>query len=138
MVTITLKGRRIPLLYTVLEMKEIQEQIGPLGKAIDMILGRNPDDKEDTSQFGGPEHLGNLAKLIMILGNAGLEEEGQEADLTEKKIMRAIKPAEMLDVINACMDALNEGMTSEIPEEKNTGPVDVTLEEINKKKETES
>ena len=44
MITIRLKGREIPLIYTVLEMKQIQEEIGPLARAIDMILGRNPDD----------------------------------------------------------------------------------------------
>ena len=38
-------------------------------------------------------------------------------------------------MVNACFDAMNEGMKSEIPEEKQNGPVDVTLEEM-KKKET--
>ena len=37
--------------------------------------------------------------------------------------------------ISICMDAMTEGMASEIPEKKKTGPVDVVLEEIQKKKE---
>ena len=135
MVTINLKGRTVPLLYTTWEMKQIQEELGPLNRAISLVLGRNPDDKEDTSRYGGAEHLDAAAKLIRILGNAGLEEAGEPGDLTNKKVLRALKPADLAEAVNACMDAMNEGMTSEIPEKEEEGPVDVTLEEMNKKKE---
>ena len=137
MASIQLKGREIPLLYTVYEMKQVQEEIAPLDRAISLVLGRNPDDKEDKSKYGGAEHLKAAATLIRILGNAGLEEAGEAPDLTEKKIMRGMKPADLILSINACMDAMNDGMTSEIPEKEETGPVDVVLEEINKKKEKE-
>ena len=135
MVTINLKGRTVPLLYTTWEMKQIQEELGPLNRAISLVLGRTPDDKEDTSRYGGAEHLDAAAKLIRILGNAGLEEAGEPGDLTNKKVLRALKPADIAEAVNACMDAMNEGMTSEIPEKEEEGPVDVTLEEMNKKKE---
>ena len=135
MVTINLKGRTVPLLYTTWEMKQIQEELGPLNRAISLVLGRTPDDKEDTSRYGGAEHLDAAAKLIRILGNAGLEEAGEPGDLTNKKVLRALKPADIAEAVNACMDAMNEGMTSEIPEKEEDGPVDVTLEEMNKKKE---
>ena len=138
MTKITLREREIPLIYTVLEMKEIQEEISPLGDFQYVILGRNKDDEEDTSRYGGPEHLNAVAKLIRILGNAGLEEAGETPDLTEKKILRSMRPGELVDAISACMTAMSEGMASEIPEEKPEGPVDVTLEKINKKKEKES
>ena len=134
MITITLKGRTIPLLYTTYEMKTIQEEIAPIGEAIPMVLGRNPDDKTDMSRYGSAEHLGAMAKLIRILGNAGLEESGEEPDLTDKKVMRALRPAELAQAMNRCMDAMNAGMESEIPE-KDSGPVDVTLEEMKKKEE---
>ena len=137
MTTINIKGREIPLIYTVWEMKQVQEEIGPLSQAISMVLGTNPEDKEDTSRFGSAEQLAAAAKLIRILGNAGLEEAGEAADLTEKKILRALKPAEFAQVINACMDAMNEGMSSEIPEGPK-GKVDVMLEKLQKKKETDS
>ena len=136
MASITLKGREIPLLYTTYEMKTIQEEIAPLSRAISLVLGRNPDDKEDMSRYGSAEHLGAAAKLIRILGNAGLEEAGEAPDLSDKKVLRALKPAEMVTAVNACMDAINEGMTSEIPPKEEEGPVDVTLEEMKKKKET--
>lgn len=138
MKTITLRGKEIPLLYTVFEMKDIQEEIAPLGKFQYAITGQNPDDKEDNSRYGSPEHLNAVAKLIRILGNAGLEEAGEAPDLTDKKVMRAMRPAEIMNYIQACIDAISEGMASEIPEEKPEGPVDVTLEEIQKKKVRES
>ncbi len=138
MVTITLKGREIPLLYTTWEMKQVQEELGPISKAIKKVLGRNPEDENDMSLYAGAEHLAAAATLIRILGNAGLEESGEAADLTDKKVLRALKPADLAEAVNKCMDAMAEGMRSEIPEKKQEGPVDVTLEEMNKKKEKES
>ena len=134
---ITLKGRKVPLLYTTYEMKAIQEEIGPLGKVPYMIFGMDPDNKEDTSRYGGAEQLEAIASLIRILGNAGLEEAGEAPDLTNKKIMRSLKPKELMDTVQICVEAMNEGMESEYPEKKPEGPVDVTLEEINKKKAKE-
>ena len=134
MAKIVLKGREIPLLYTVYEMKQIQDDIAPLSRAISMVLGRNPDDKTDTGRYGSAEHLEAAAKLIRILGNAGLEEAGDAPDLTDKKVMRAIRPSELADMVSACIDAMNEGMASEYPEKEDDGPVDVTLEEMKKKK----
>ena len=133
--TITLKGREIPLLYTTYEMKAIQEEIAPLSEFQYVVFGRNPDNSEDMSRYGSPEHLEALAKLIRILGNAGLEEAGEAADLTDKKVLRALKPFELVDAVSACFGAINDGLHSEIPEKKTEGPVDVTLEEMNKKKE---
>ena len=133
MVTIKLKGREIPLLYTTYEMKQVQEELGPISRAISLVLGRNPDDKNDKSRYGTPEHLGAAATLIRILGNAGLEETGEAADLTDKKVMRALKPNEVGEAVGVCMNAMAEGMKSEIPEKEEEGPVDVTLEEMKKK-----
>ena len=137
MASIKLKGREIPLIYTTYEMKTIQEEIAPLSRAISLVLGRNPDDKDDTSRYGSAEHLEAAAKLVRILGNAGLEEAGEAPDLTEKKIMRAIKPNELILMANECLNCMTDGMLSEIPETPQEGPVDVTLEEMEKKKETE-
>ena len=137
MATITIKGREIPLCYTVFEMKQVQEEIGPLSEVISLVLGRNPADEDDTSAFGSAKHLEAAAKLIRILGNAGLEEAGEKPDLTDKSVMRALKPMALFPTINACLDTMNESMESEIPKEEKTGPVDVVLEEIEKKKETD-
>ena len=137
MVTINLKGREIPLLYTTWEMKTIQEEIAPNDKIMLLVTGRNPEDKTDMSLFGGPDHLKVIAKLIRILGNAGLEEAGEAPDLTDKKVLRGLKPNGLVEAVNTCINAINEGLMSEIPEDPDAGPVDVTLEEMNKKKEKE-
>lgn len=138
MVTIQLKEREIPLFYSVYEMKQIQEEICRLGDLQYVIGGRNKDGDEDTGGYGTPEHLNAIAKLIRILGNAGLEEAGQAPDLTDKKVMRALKPKDLIEMMNACVEAMHEGMESEIPVKENDQPVDVILEEINRKKDKAS
>jgi hypothetical protein len=136
MVTITLKGREIPLLYTTWEMKQIQEEIAPMAGAIDLLVGRDKDG--NNGAYGGAKQLDALGKVIRILGNAGLEEAGESADLTDKWILRALKPQNLTEAVNAVMNAFTEGMASEIPEKVKDGPVDVTLEEMDKKKEAEA
>lgn len=138
MATITMNGREIPLLYTSYEMKVIQEEVAPLGKIMDLIMGKNPDDEKDISRFLSPEHLKTLGEMIRILGNAGLEYNGEKPDLTEKKVLRALRPIDVDKAIIACLEALDEGMASEIPAEETTGPVDVVLEEIKKKEPKEN
>ena len=138
MASITIKGQQIDLLYTTYEMKKIQEEIAPLGKAIKMLAGINPENEEDKDYAIGAERIGVVAKFIRIMGNAALEEAGEEPNLTEKSIMRRMKQGELREAAGACMEALSDGMESEIPEKEQKGPVDVTLEEINKKKEKES
>ena len=136
--SITLKGREIPLYYSTWELKTLQEEIGPMQTAIRLVLGRSAEDEDDTSSFGSAEHLKAAATLIRILGNAGLEEAGEAPDLTEKKILRAMKPAELVGMVSECLDVMNEAMASEIPAKKEEGPVDVTLEEMKKKEQKES
>ena len=134
MESIRIKEREIPLIYTVLEMKEMQEEIGPLSDLNYIVCGRNKEDPTDQSRYGTPEHLTAIAKMVRILGNAGLEEAGEEPDLTEKMIMRGLKPWELVDAVSTCMRAMTDGMKSEIPVPKKKGRVDVTLEEMNRKK----
>lgn len=138
MKSITLKGREIPLSYTTEEMLTIQEEVAPLNRAILLATGRNPDDEDDQSWFGSAEHIRTITAMARILGNAALEEMGEKPDLTDKMIRRMMRPDQIGEMVNAVLDAMAEGMQSEIPKEVKTGPVDVTLEEIEKKKETES
>ena len=107
MTMITLKGREVPLLYTVYEMKLIQEEICPIEDFSYKILGKNKEDDKDQSFFGSPEHLEAVAKLVTILGNAGLEEAGEAPDLTAKKVLRSVKPLQFSGLVSACMNAMN-------------------------------
>ena len=134
MVTIHLKGREIPLLYTTLEMKMIQEEIGPMNKAVNLIMGRNPEDDDDTSLFGGAEHLNALGKTVRMMGNAALEENGETPDLTDKWVLRNMKPALILPFAIATMAEINEGNMMEAKRE-DKGPVDELLEEEQAKKQ---
>ena len=133
--SIKLKKREIPLAFTVLELKQMQEEIAPISELNNVIFAINKDDPADNSAYATTEHLNAVAKMIRIMGNAGLEEAGEAPDLTEREIMRALKPSDIWRALKACMAVMTEGMVSEIPEENSDEPVDVTLEEINKKKE---
>lgn len=135
MASITLKGREIPLLYTTYEMKAIQEEIAPLQEVIAKISGKADDDDNEMSLYGSPGQIEALGKMIRILGNAALEEAGEEPDLTDKKILRWMKPTEIVPAIQECVNAINEGNKSEIPEDEEKGPVDKTLEKLKKKDE---
>ena len=138
MVTINLKGREIPLLFTSFEMKMVQEEIAPNEKLLSLLSGVDPDNPDsETMKAGSAEHLNIVAKTIRIMGNAGLEETGEEPDLTNKKVLRSLRPADLVKAVAACVDAFNDGFKSEIPEGQDEGPVDVVLEEMNKKKEKE-
>ena len=114
MITFTLKDREIPLYFSACEMVDAQKQIAePVSRIVKIILGKNPDDPEDTSQFGSANHLNAIAKLVCILGNAGLEETGEEPDLTVKDVLRKLKPAALSEIVSACLDAMNEGIDQE-------------------------
>ena len=57
MASIKLKGREIPLIYTVYEMKQIQEEIGDLSSVLYRVTGRDPKDENNTDPYGGVDHL---------------------------------------------------------------------------------
>lgn len=127
--TITLKNRVIPLAFTCQELLDIQLEIAtPFRDAISIVLGRNPKDKKDSSKMGSNEHLTAAAKLVRILGNAGLEESGQEADLTDKKVMRMLKPADVAEAVNVCIDVINDNMSNEPIEEQPEDPENTPTE----------
>ena len=134
MAHITLKGRKIPLIFTMMEMKAMQEEICSLDDLQYVLFGRNRDDENDMSGYCSAEHLGALAKALRIMGNAGLEEAGETPDLTDKIIMRSLQPRMIGEACTACMAAIGEGMASEIPPKEAEGPVDVGLQEIEEKK----
>lgn len=130
MVTIQLGKREIPLVFTVLELRDVQKTVGPIMEIQDKL-------KE---VFEKPEEIDTLGNLIVILGNAGLEEAGENPDLTLKKVLRAMKPHQINSMINSCMDALLEGMLTENgqreKEAAEDGPVDEGLEMLTKKNES--
>ena len=140
--TIRIGGREIPLFYSTYEMIKMQQEIGCTAFQLnDAVFGIKKDDEDEDSQvrFGvvtDAEKTEKLGTLIRILGNAGLEEEGQEPDLTDKWILRHIKPGMIMVYVIALIAVLTEGnrIESTKPDEEK-GPVDEGLEEENAKKQ---
>ena len=144
MTEIKIGGRVIPLSYTAFEMIAIQQEIGCTAFQIrEEVFGLRKVEKEDDPN-AEPEiyfdvvkdtnKIEKLGKLIRILGNAGLEEKGEEPDLTDKWVLRHMKPVLILPYAIAAMAEINAGNQMESKPEEN-GPVDVNLEEERAKKQ---
>ena len=140
--TIRIGGREIPLFYSTMELISIQDEIGCTAFELnDTVFGIKKDEEDEDSQvrFGvitDAEKTKKLGTLIRILGNAGLEEEGQEPDLTDKWILRHIKPGMIMVYVIALIAVLTEGNKIESTrKEEESGPVDEGLEEENAKKQ---
>ena len=143
MTEIKIGERVIPLMYTTYEMIAIQRDIGCTAYELrDKVFGFVQDEDENNVEHTvtrlevatDPEKTAKLGTLIRILGNAGLEEQGKEPDLTDKWILRHIKPGMVLAYAVAVMAEIVDGNTPEQKQEE-TGPVDETLEEQNAKKQ---
>ncbi len=142
MTEIKIGGRTIPLLYTTFEMIAIKEEIGCTSFQLkDEVFGIHQEDEDDPTSIRidvgtDAEKTKKMCKLIRILGNAGLEENGEEGDLTDKWIMRHMKPAMILPYAVTVMAEIAEGNKMESPKaEEETGPVDEGLEEQIAKKQ---
>ena len=140
--TIKIGGREIPLFYSTMELISIQDEIGCTAFQLnDAVFGIKKDDEDEDSQvrFGvvtDAEKTKKLGTLIRILGNAGLEEAGKEPDLTDKWILRNIKPGMIMVYVIALIAVLTEGNKIESTrKEEEKGPVDEGLEEENAKKQ---
>ena len=131
--------REIPMMLSTAELIDIQEQIGcTVGQLRDEVFGVELNFETEEVKFGvvsDTEKLKKFAKLIRIMGNAGLEEAGEEPDLTDKWILRHIKVPMIAPYVVAVSAVINEWMYTEISQKKKDGPVDEILEEENRKKE---
>ena len=140
MAGIKIGGREIPLLYTTYELVEIQEAIGCTGHQLrDEVFGIHLADEDDPSSVvfdcvTDGTKTKKLGTLIRILGNAGLEEQGEEPNLTDKWVLRNMKPGLLLVYALGAFAVINEGNRMEAKEEE-TGPVDEGLEEQQAKKQ---
>lgn len=140
MTEIKIGGRVLPLSYTAFEMIEIQKQIGCTAFQLkDEVFGIRQEDEDDPQSIRidvikDPERLEKMGKLIAILANAGLEENGQEPDVTYKWVLRNMKPSLILSYAIATMTEIANGNMMEAKSDE-TGPVDEGLEEERAKKQ---
>lgn len=142
MTEVKIGEKTIPLFYSAYEMTAIQKEIGCTAFELrEKVFGIRQTDEDDPDSIvldvvTDPEKLEKLGTLIRILGNAGLEEKGEEPTLTDKWIMRHMKPAMIIAYAIAAMAEINEGNRMESPDmEGDRGPVDEVLEEQNAKKQ---
>ena len=139
---IRIGGREIPLYYSSREMIDIQKDIGCTAFQLnEEVFGIHLEDEDDPSsiKFGVMTDGGKLekfGKLIRILGNAGLEEDGKEPDLTDKWILRHMKPGMVMVYVVALVAVVSDGNQIEsITPKEEGGAVDEGLEEQNAKKQ---
>ena len=140
MTEIKIGGRQIPLFYSTYEMIAIQKDIGCTAFQLrDEVFGIKQEDEDDPMSIRmevvtDPAKTEKLGTLIRILGNAGLEEKGEAADLTEKWILRNMRPQMIMAYAIAAMAEITEGNKAEVPQDEKQGPVDEVLEAENAKK----
>lgn len=131
--------REIPMMLSTAELIDIQEEIGcTVGQLRDEVFGVEINFETDEVKFGvvsDKEKLKKFAKLIRIMGNAGLEEAGEEPNLTDKWILRHMKVPMIAPYVVAVSAVINEWMYTEVSQKKKDGPTDEILEEENRKKE---
>ena len=136
---IKIGGREIPMALTTFELIAIQDEIGcTVGQLRDEVFGIEHNLETDEYKFtvvNDKEKLKKFGTLLRILGNAGLEEAGQEPDLTDKWILRHMKPAMIMAYVVVATAVINDAMKMETAENQESGPVDEMLEEENRKKE---
>lgn len=139
---IIIGGRNIPLYYSTYETIAIQREIGCTAFQLnDEVFGVETIDEEKDRTMDNirlkvandPDRIEKLGKLIRILGNAGLEESGAEGDITDKWVLRHMKPAMVLIYAVGVMTVISQGNMMEAKEEKK-GPVDEIKEEEDAKK----
>ena len=133
MAELQIGGREIPLHYSTFEMIEIERALGCTAYELNSkVLGLRQTDEDDPTKvemdiFRNPDMKENLGKLIRILGNAGLEEAGETADLTDRWVLKHMKPGMVMIYAVAVMAVVNEGNQMEMKKE-DSGPVDETLQ----------
>ena len=135
---IKIGGRTVPMALTSYELIAIQEEIGcRIGEIRDKVFGIEVNLETDEYKFrlmDDPQLMKRFGTLIRILGNAGLEEAGEKADLTDKWVLRHMKPLEVMGFVVDVTQVINDAMHTEAAG-KEEGPVDEVLEEENRKKE---
>ena len=140
--------RSIPLFYSTYETIAIQREIGCTAFQLnEKVFGTETIDEEKDPTLDNirltvdkdPDKMEKLGILIKILGNAGLEENGQEPDLTTKWILRNMKPVMIPIYAMVAMTVIVNGNIMEAKEEKpKAEETDVILEEENAKKQPEN
>lgn len=114
--------RKIPLYFGMREFNEIEETVGNLGNIKELIME-------------GKERGKNLTAVIRILGNAGLRQAGEDADITEDFLLDHMDPRVIMAYQIAVIACMSRDENSQaVTEEREDKDRDLVLEEIAAKK----
>jgi hypothetical protein len=118
-----INGREIPLRFRMPEFMQIEEEIGNLGEIRELI-------------YEGKKRIRNVIAMVRIMGNAGLKEKGEKADITDEWLTEHMKPFELMKYQSALIECINAESESEALKQKNEEEErDLVLEEIEGKKD---
>ena len=109
----------IPLRYTMRELAAMEEAIDTMDQFRDLILK-------------GKQRLRNMTTAIRIMGNSGLEKNGEKGDLTDDWLLDHLDPRQIKTYQIAVLGAFTDGFEMEYKQE---GRRDLVLEELERKKE---
>ena len=122
-ITVIIGERKIPLRFRMDQFIEIEETIGNLGEAKELIMK-------------GKKRLRNLVTMIRILGNAGLKAAGEKPDLTDESLKENMNPHALIAYQAVVLGCLTKESISQAAQENNENTErDLVLEEINEKKD---
>ena len=117
-VTIEIGGRQLPLVFDMAAWCEIDERVGAVQDLGELL--------------SGPGSVRIVNRVAAILARSG----GAE-DVTEEWILKHASPRQLGEMSMKVTEAISVGFGMEAKEGEAGGEVDVTLQEINKKKEPE-
>ena len=127
MTELTIGKRKIPLVFDMDSWIEIEENVCALSRLNEVVGQHNMQGRKS-------DMLRSLVAMVRIMGNEGLELDGQPKDLTDEWLKKNIRPGQMLDIKVAVITEIDKGMRLETVEYKENEERDLVLEEINKKK----
>ena len=116
-VTIEIGGRQLPLVFDMAAWCEIDERVGAVQDLGELL--------------SGPGSVRIVNRVAAILARSG----GAE-DVTEEWILKHASPRQLGEMSMKVTEAISVGFGMEAKEGEAGGEVDVTLQEINKKKRT--
>ena len=131
MTELTIGKRKIPLVFDMDSWIEIEENVCALSRLNEVVDQHNMQGRKS-------DMLRSLVAMVRIMGNEGLELDGQSRDLTDEWLKKNIRPGQMLDIKVAVITEIDKGMRLETVEHKENEERDLVLEEINKKKREET
>ena len=131
MTTIKIGGRKIPLYFNLDAFFEMAENGLTLASVRELFSKEAQMDRY-------LDVLKAVITLARILGNQGLEMNGEDRDLTDEWLRKRIRPGQLINLKIAIATEVDAGMSMETNERKEGEERDLVLEEINQKKTSES